>query len=248
MNRLQSFSRIYMVSFLCLCVLFTTAATQLSPEIPIGEFSSASVETQVPEGWEVIKFSKTKPTQYQLVEEDERVVVQATSEGTASGLIREVDINPELYPTLTWDWKIDQVLNKGDVHAKKGDDFAARIYITFDYDAKNLPFGERLKYRTLRLLGYRDIPLRALNYVWSNKAPVDTMVPNAYTHWVTMIAVQSGNEHANTWQSEYRNIYEDYVAAFGEEPGNITGIAIMTDTDNTKESTTAYYGDISVRH
>jgi len=61
-----------------------------------------------------------------------------------------------------------------------------------------------------------------------------------------MIAVQSGSEHINTWQVEVRNIYEDYEAAFGEKPGRITGIALMTDTDNTGESATAYYGDISL--
>ena len=245
MNRNTSFLRIFTVLF-CLGALFTTAATQLSPEIPVGEFSSATLDTVVPEGWEEIKFSKTKPTNYQLVEKDERIVVKAMSEGTASGLIREVAIDPELYPTLSWEWKVNEVLSKGNVFKKKGDDFAARIYITFEYDAKNLPFGERVKYRTLRLLGYRDIPLRALNYVWSNHAPEGTMVANAYTNWVTMIAVQSGNENANSWQFESRNVYEDYIAAFGEAPGNITGIAIMTDSDNTKESATAYYGDITV--
>ena len=147
---------------------------------------------------------------------------------------------------LHWEWKINKVLSKGDVTSKKGDDFSARIYITFEYNASNLPFGERVKYKTLRLLGYKDIPLRAINYVWSNKAPVDTIVPNAYTDWVSMIAVQSGNEKANTWQSQQRDIFEDYVDAFGEHPGDITGIAIMTDTDNTNESATAYFGDITV--
>jgi len=246
MKRLKSLELNKSVLLICAGLLFTTAVTQLSPDIPIGSFSSASVDAVVPEGWEEIKFSKTKPTDYRLMEDEGRVVVQAQSEGTASGLIKEVDINPELYSTLSWNWKIDQVLEKGDVNKKKGDDFAARIYITFDYDAKNLPFGERIKYRALRLLGYRDIPLRAINYVWSNKVPVGTMVPSAYTNWVTMIAVQSGNENTNTWQFENRNVYEDYIAAFGEEPGNITGIAIMTDTDNTKESAMAYFGDITV--
>ena len=48
----------------------------------------------------------------------------------------------------------------------------------------------------------------------------------------------------NQWLNEERNVYEDYKKAFGEEPSMISGIAIMTDTDNTGESATAYYGDI----
>ncbi len=69
-------------------------------------------------------------------------------------------------------------------------------------------------------------------------------MPNAYTDRVIMVVMESGSDKLNTWITEKRNIYEDYKAAFGHEPPIITGIAIMTDTDNTKESATAYYGDI----
>jgi len=56
--------------------------------------------------------------------------------------------------------------------------------------------------------------------------------------------VESGVERVNQWVSEERNVYEDYKKAFGDEPPLISGVAIMTDTDNTGESATAYYGDI----
>jgi hypothetical protein len=70
------------------------------------------------------------------------------------------------------------------------------------------------------------------------------MVPNPYTDRVKMIVVESGEIKLNQWLNEERNVYEDYKKAFGEEPSMISGIAIMTDTDNTGESATAYYGDI----
>jgi hypothetical protein len=59
-----------------------------------------------------------------------------------------------------------------------------------------------------------------------------------------MIIVESGAADLNRWVTEERNVYEDYKAAFGEEPPSISGVAIMTDTDNTGESATAFYGDI----
>lgn len=59
-----------------------------------------------------------------------------------------------------------------------------------------------------------------------------------------MIVVESGADGLNQWISEERNLYEDYKKAFGEEPPMISGVAIMTDTDNTGESAMAYYGDI----
>jgi hypothetical protein len=70
------------------------------------------------------------------------------------------------------------------------------------------------------------------------------MVPNPYTDRVMMFVVESGSAKLNQWVNEERNVYEDYKKAFGEEPPMISGIAIMTDTDNTGEKATAYYGDI----
>jgi hypothetical protein len=59
-----------------------------------------------------------------------------------------------------------------------------------------------------------------------------------------MIVVESGPARPNQWVTETRNLYEDYRQAFGEEPPPISGVAIMTDTDNTGESATVHYGDI----
>ena len=59
-----------------------------------------------------------------------------------------------------------------------------------------------------------------------------------------MIVVQSGPQRVGSWVEEERNVYEDYQLAFGEEPPAISGVAIMSDTDNTKERAVAYYGDI----
>jgi hypothetical protein len=73
------------------------------------------------------------------------------------------------------------------------------------------------------------------------------VVPNPYADQVKMIVMESGPDRLNQWVSEERNLYEDYKKAFGEKPPLISGVAIMTDTDNTGESATAYYGDIVFR-
>jgi len=70
------------------------------------------------------------------------------------------------------------------------------------------------------------------------------MIANSYTDRVQMVVVQAGDEKLQQWVMETRNVYEDYKTAFGKEPTMITGVAIMTDTDNTQESAIAWYGDI----
>jgi hypothetical protein len=172
------------------------------------------------------------------------VVVKAVSEASASGLTREIKINPKEYPIIQWRWKVGNILKKGDVHKKEGDDYPARIYITLEYDPSKLSFFEKAKYQTIKLLYGQYPPLAAINYIWENKAPVGTMVPNPYTDRVIMFVVESGTSKLNQWVNEERNLYEDYKKAFGQEPPMISGVAIMTDTDNTGESATAYYGDI----
>ena len=165
------------------------------------------------------------------------------SAATASGLVKEVTIDPREYPVFRWRWKIENLLKTGDVTKKEGDDYPARLYITFAYDPDKVSFSRKVKYKAGRLI-FGDIPIAALNYIWDAKAPQGLFIDNAYTDFAKMIVVHSGPYDVGTWVEEERNIYEDYQKAFGGEPPMINGVAVMTDTDNTKESAVAYYGDI----
>ena len=93
----------------------------------------------------------------------------------------------------------------------------------------------------------QQLPLGAINYIWESKAPVGTVTPSTYTKQSMMFVLESGEEKLNAWVSEERNVNEDYKKAFGDEPSMINGVALMTDTDNTRETATAYYGDIVFR-
>ena len=215
---------------------------------PVGIFSQASPGGEFPEGWKPLKFQNIeKMTRYSLVKDGGTVVVKAVSEASASGLIREVKIDPREYPFLQWRWKIGNILKKGNVKTKEGDDYPARIYVAFEYDPKKLNFFEKTKYNTYRLLYGKYPPLRAINYIWESSAPRSTAVPNPYASRVLMIVVESGREKIDQWVKEERNVLEDYKKFFGEDPPPISGVALMTDTDNTGESASAYYGDIFFR-
>ncbi|TRZ99791.1 MAG: DUF3047 domain-containing protein [Nitrospiraceae bacterium] len=217
-----------------------------SPSVfEVGKFSAASEGSALPDGWKPLTFKKIeRHTVYKVVKDGDVVAVKAVSEASSSGLTREIKINPKEYPIVQWRWKVANVLKKGDVTKKEGDDYPARIYITFEYDAGKVGFFDKAKYEAARLLYGQYPPLGAINYIWESKAPKGTVAPNPFTEQVKMIVVESGAERLNQWVNEERNIYEDYKKAFGEEPSMISGVAIMTDTDNTGESATAYYGDI----
>ncbi len=213
--------------------------------LEVGKFSAEPMGNILPSQWKPLTFKKIeKHTVYTLLKDDGTVVVKAEAEASASGLAREIKINPKEYPIVQWRWKVSNILKKGDVNRKDGDDYPARIYITFEYDSSKLSFFEKAKYEAVRLFYGQYPPLGAINYIWESKSPKGTMVPNPYTDRVMMIVVESGEEKLNQWISEERNIFEDYKKAFGKEPPMISGVAIMTDTDNTGENTVACYGDI----
>ncbi len=212
--------------------------------LEVGKFSGSQVGQAMPDGWQPLTFTKIpKHTSYEVVKDGGVTIVKAVSEASASGLTKPVVIDPKEYPIVRWRWKIDNVLKGSDVTLKAGDDFPARLYITFAYDPDKVSFGKKLKYKAGRVI-FGDIPIGAINYVWETKAPVGTIIDNAYTDFVKMIVVESGPQKIGMWINEERNIYEDYKKAFGEEPPMINGVAIMSDTDNTQERATAFYGDI----
>jgi hypothetical protein len=233
---------VFMVGFLPA----TDGAAKQEKVLRVGEFSTATHVNAPPPGWEPMTFKNSKlQTRYRIVMEGNRKVLKAESRSSASGLIRKISIDPNEYPFIKWSWKATGIYAKGDVTRKEGDDYPARIYITFAYDPSTVSFLERAKYRAAKMVHGEYPPSGAISYIWASKAPPGRMVPNPYTKRVMMIPVESGKDRLNTWVHEERNILRDYQKAFGSEAPIISGVAVMTDSDNTGDATTAYYGDIT---
>ena len=231
-----------------LVLLAGTLQAESPDTIQVGAFSRAQAGGPFPDSWKPLTFHKIdRHTEYSLVEDGETVVLKAVSRGSSSGLTREVTIAPRVYPIVEWRWKIENVLQKGDVTTKQGDDYPARLYITFAYDESKIGLFEKAHYELARLLHGQYPPTGAITYIWASRSPVGTMVPNPYTDRVYMIALESGADKVGRWVAESRNVYEDYRKAFGDDPPPISGVAVMTDTDNTQESAVAYYGDITFK-
>lgn len=202
----------------------------------------------MPAGWEPLTFPRIeRHTAYRLVAEDGVTVVRAEADDSASGLIRRVEVDPARTPILAWRWKVAGVVAAADATRKEGDDYAARVYVAFKYDPARVSWFDRTKYALIRLIYGEYPPHAGINYVWDNRLAPGTILPNAYTDRVRMIVLRSGEREAGRWMAETRNVLEDYQRAFGEAPPRVSGIAIMTDTDDTGGKAVAWYGDIDLR-
>jgi hypothetical protein len=233
------------LAVLALAFTAISLAGEASDTLHVG--FSAPGPNGLPDGWDELTFRNIqRHTRYQVIDTGGAYEVKAEAEASASGLIHPLDLDTSRYRTLQWRWKVERLLDKADIRTRQGDDYPARIYVTFAYDPGRASLGQRIKYETVRLLYGEYPPHAGLNYVWDGKAALGTIVPNAFTDRVRMVVVESGPTRLGQWLSYQRDIYADYRQAFGEEPPHISGVAIMTDTDGTGESAVAYYGDISI--
>ena len=200
---------------LCCLPLLAWAAGE---RIELSRFAQGDVS-----GWKTKVFAGT--TIYTLDRTDDKAALRADSSAAASGLYREIKVDLGKTPILHWTWKIEQVLPGADERTRAGDDYPARVYVVFSQ-------------------GMRFWRTRAINYVWSNRQPLGSSWPNAFVGNARMVAVESGSSRAGSWVSERRDVRADYRRLFGEEPGSVDAVAIMTDTDNTRATATAWYGDL----
>lgn len=223
--------------------LFAALGVQaLASDNPIPHFSGIQ---SLDEGWEPLEFPKIKQhTRYELVQEDGQQVVRASTDGGASGLITRLDLKPGDSLKLTWEWKVSNVFEAGNARKKSGDDYPARIYVAFKFQPENAGFFERAKRKAVEVLFGETLPGNALNYIWANRLPEGEFVANPYTDKTVMVAVNSGSAQTGQWVKVERDIVADYRRAFGEPPPPIVGIAIMSDSDNTGETATAWYRDL----
>ena len=210
--------------------------------------ATSAFPADVPEGWQFLKLTdKKKPTIYRLVTDGDRQVVHARAEASASGLYKAAGFNITERPVASWAWKVSALIANADNSKASRDDSPARIVLSFEGDRDKLPLlDQAVMWLAKRLYG-RDLPYATLMYIWSNEAPVGTVIANPHTRRIQMIVASSGAGGVSAWQELSRDVADDYRRAFGEEPGRLFAYGFLSDTDNTGEAVEAWYGEIEFR-
>ena len=227
-------------------LLWLAAALPAAAQEPPGVVHfSAGKAGSLPSGWESVKITdQKKPTEYKLVENDGHVVLAAKADGAATGLAQRIPIDVDKWPVVAWRWKISRLITAADNSKSGTEDSPVRLVFEFDGDKKKLTFSERAAFSLAESISGRESPYASMMYIWSNKVPAGTVIPNPRTNRVQMVVASTGPGGVGAWQSLSRNVREDYKRAFGEDPGKLIAYGVLTDTDNTGESVEAWYGDI----
>ena len=245
---LNSFiKRICVAAAACLAAACSTAP--VSEKILLSnvtDFSAASPGAALPGGWRIWTLARfKKQTSYDLIKKDGATVVEARADGSASALLHPLDrLDPRQYRELTWRWKIEDIIKNQDNTRSATEDSAVRLVVRFDGDRSKLDIAERIFATQVKAITGQELPYATLMYIWARNSPKEAVITSRHTDRIKMLVAESGRDNIGAWQDMQRDLYEDFKKAYGEEPGPITGIGIMTDTDNTGETARAWYGDI----
>ena len=228
-------------------LLLTGAATAQRMEAAplLTPFSAARVGTTLPTGWEEFRLGPLKtPTEYRFVEDQGVVVLHAHAEAAASGLLAPVKFDLNASPILQWRWKIANLIEGADNAVASREDSPVRIILNIDGARSQMSVADRASSTLAKRVTGRDLPYAELMYIWSNRAPVGTVIANPHTHRVEMVVASSGPANVGKWVTLRRNVVEDFRRAFNEAPGLLLEVGVLTDTDNTGATVDAWYGDI----
>ena len=200
------------------------------------------------DNWHEVKLPLvSRSSSYSIEKLGEMNLLRCESEASASSLQHTKKFNVYDYPIVSWRWKINNILSKGDVTKKSGDDYPIRIYINFSHDENTSQAGFMFKYNFVKKVYDLEIPRFSLNYIIESKTQTSDIYPNTFDPENSKIIIlRSGEASINQWFIEKIHIVNDFKRAYGFEPPKIAYIAIMTDTDNTKEKTLAWLDYIKV--
>ncbi len=197
-------------------------------------------------GWESVTIRGREPAQFSIDEIDGERVLLAEADASGGGMGYRLNDASQDTGSISWRWRINNHIAGSDITARQGDDFPARVYLTFARDPGSLPFAIRMKRRLARLFFGQEIPTAALCYVWAESLPVDTIAPNAYSDTVMMWVLENGGPTPSEWRSETRDYRADYREAFGTAAPALTGIILAIDTDDTGATARTWFGDVSL--
>jgi hypothetical protein len=181
-------------------------------------------------------------TRYTLESVEGAEIARAESNCGASGLVLRLDaIHIDQTPLLSWRWRVDRGLDLLEEQTKAEDDFAARVYMTFELDKDRASTLKKLRHRLAKLIYGETIPGSALNFVWTSRLPTGTVWDNPFEPSAKMIALAQG-AHAG-WRTETVDVATRYRELFDAPIPPLLGLAIMSDSDNSCQRTEARFAD-----
>jgi hypothetical protein len=192
--------------------------------VVVGDFSLGADAKGLPEGWELAE--KSGHASLSLTNVDGLNALVMRSADTSFSVQRQVKVDLEQYPILTWKWKVTKLPAGGDFRKAKTDDQAAQLFLALS-------------------------KTKAIVYLWDTTAPqgliAEATAPPGMK--IKAVVVRSGPSQTGRWITETRNVYQDYKNLFGggDKAPVVSGMRIQINTQHTKTAAESYFADIVIK-
>jgi Protein of unknown function (DUF3047) len=187
-----------------------------------------------------------RQTEYRAEHKEGRAAIVARADRSASMWRRHVARASDALGDVEFSWWAQALPTQADVSQAEHGDATARVMFAFSGDANRLSARNRMLFELAQTLTGEPPPFATLTYVWDATAPVGTVIVHPRSDRIRKIVVESGASGLRQWRSYRRNLAADYRLAFGEAPGPLQAMAVMTDGDNTQSQLDTWYGDITL--
>jgi hypothetical protein len=214
---------------LCAVALLAGCASTVAPP-PSGE------------GWQPLALPGKASTRYSWTEKDGRPALEAASERSASIWRKRLEPALAHVGEVSFSWWAQGLIPDASVADIDREDAVARVIFGFGGDVDKLPLRTRMKFELAQALTGEVPPYATLMYVWDSKLPIGTVVVNPRSDRIRKIVVDSGPGQLHRWRDHKRDLAADFRLAFGEAPGPLVSMAVMTDSDNNRASARTWYG------
>lgn len=171
-----------------------------------------------------------------------RPALEVRAHRSVSVIRRQFDPPLSAVGNLAFSWKVEALPDGADLKDAGATDAPVRILLAFDGDRSKWSARAHRLSELSRLLTGEPLPYATLSYVWSRDDPLGSVLNNPRTDRIRKVVVESGVENLGVWRDHQRDVRADFIRAFGEEPGPLLAVALMTDTDNTQSTLKAWYG------
>lgn len=196
--------------------------------------------------WRHQAFPGKAPTLFKYAHEDGRHAVSVTAASLASMLRCRLRIEPAELGSVVFSWKVPALIAGADMASRENDDSPVRVMLVFEGDRSRFSPRDAMLSELMRALTGEEMPYATLMYSWCSLREAGTVVANARTSRVRTLVVESGPSKLNRWLDYRRDVRADFERAFGEAPGALVGVGIMTDSDNTRSLARAWYGPLRI--
>lgn len=205
-------------------ILISLVFIQFFSQISLAESKKAFDFTE--EEFKILKVKKVKgETTWTLGSNEKGTYIRAEAEGKASGLGKEIKIDLLKTPFINITWKVEKNLSGIIENSKKGHDYAARVFV-------------------IKKTGATALSNRAINYVFSSNNSINDNWPSPYTKKSIDYVLSTTKDYNNEWVTVKANVREHFKKLHNLDVKELNGVAIMTDTDNSKMKAISYYQNI----